>query len=90
MSEAEAPHPETPQGFHDEVAAAIEAVIPGARARVAGGGGHFSIEVVSDAFAGKRLVQRQRLVYGAITRFMSGDSAPLHAVDRLVCRTPDE
>jgi BolA protein len=29
----------------------------------AGGGGHYRLTIVSDAFAGKSLVQRHRLVY---------------------------
>ncbi|MGD9788878.1 MAG: BolA family protein [Sulfuricellaceae bacterium] len=32
----------------------------------AGGGGHFRLTIVSDAFAGKSLVQRHRLVYDAL------------------------
>ena len=73
--------------IEDEVKTAIEASIPGAVATVNGGGGHFEIDVVSSAFAGLRIVQQQRLVYGAITHLMAGDTAPVHAVDRMVCRT---
>jgi acid stress-induced BolA-like protein IbaG/YrbA len=74
--------------IHDQVKAAIEAAIPGAVAQVSGGGGHFEIEVVSAAFAGKRILEKQRMVYSAITPLMAGDAAPVHAVDRLVCNTP--
>jgi stress-induced morphogen len=42
---------------------------------------------VSDAFAGKSLVQQQQLVYAAITPLMSGDAPPVHAIDRLRTRT---
>lgn len=72
----------------DEAKAAIEAAIPGSVASVRGGGGHFEIEVVSDAFAGKRIVAQQRLVLGAIAHLMQGDAAPIHAVDTLVCKLP--
>ena len=48
--------------------------------------GHFEIEVVSTAFAGKSMVQQQQLVYGAIKELMAGDGAPVHAVDRLLTR----
>tara|TARA_B100000530_G_C15625041_1_gene355958 strand:+ start:280 stop:510 length:231 start_codon:yes stop_codon:yes gene_type:complete len=74
--------------IEEEVKQAIESAIPGAIASVVGGGGHFEIEVVSDAFAGKRILEQQRLVYSAITHLMAGDTAPVHAVDRMVCKTP--
>lgn len=50
-------------------------------------GSHISIEVVSDMFEGKRPVQRQQLVYKAIWEELQG---PVHAVDSMVCKTPDE
>lgn len=71
----------------DEIQAAIEAAIPGARASVAGGDGHYEIEVISEAFEGKRLIEKQRMVYKAIAHLMNGEAAPVHAVDRMVCRT---
>ena len=74
--------------IEEEVKAAIEAAIPDAQAVVTGGGGHFEIEVVSAEFAGKRILEQQRLVYSAISHLMAGDTAPVHAVDRMVCRTP--
>jgi acid stress-induced BolA-like protein IbaG/YrbA len=71
-----------------EAKSRIEAAIPGADVEVTGGGGHFEIRVVSDAFAGKRTMPRQRMVYMAIKELMAGDAAPIHAVDRMVCETP--
>ena len=62
--------------------------IPDAVVSVDGGGGHFTIEVTSAQFEGKRTLQRQRMVYKAIWDLMAGDNAPLHAVDALVCKTP--
>lgn len=50
-------------------------------------GSHISIEVVSEKFEGKRAVQRQQLVYKAIWEELQG---PVHAVDAMVCKTPDE
>jgi len=73
----------------DAIRSAIEERIAGAEALVAGTGGHFRIEVVSSAFAGKSLLERQRLVYGAIGHLMKGDDAPVHAVDSLNTRTPE-
>ena len=73
--------------IEEQVRHAIESTIPGSVAIVHGNGGHFDIEVTSDAFAGKRILEQQRLVYGAITHLMAGDAAPVHAVDRMVCKT---
>ena len=74
--------------IEQEVKEAIEGAIEGSVATVSGGGGHFVIEVVSDAFAGKRILEQQRLVYSAIAHLMAGDAAPVHAVDNMVCKTP--
>jgi acid stress-induced BolA-like protein IbaG/YrbA len=73
----------------EQMTAAIEENIPGAQVQVSGGGGHFEIHVVSDQFAGKRLLAKQRLVYSAIKHLMAGDNAPVHAIDRMVCETPE-
>lgn len=72
----------------DAIREAIINKIPGAEVDVAGGGGHFTIDVVSPVFAGKNMLQSQRLVYGAITHLMSGDMAPVHAIDSLTTRSP--
>jgi acid stress-induced BolA-like protein IbaG/YrbA len=74
--------------IEEQATKAIEDAIPGAQVRVTGGGGHFEIHVVSDAFEGKRILARQRMVYAAITPLMAGTNAPMHAVDRMVCETP--
>jgi acid stress-induced BolA-like protein IbaG/YrbA len=74
--------------IEEQVKQSIEAAIPESQAQVDGGGGHFNIEVVSSAFAGKRILEQQRLVYSAIAHLMAGDTAPVHAVDRMVCKTP--
>ncbi len=65
---------------------AIASKIPGAVVEVSGGGGHYSIGVVSAEFAGKGMLQNQRLVYGAITPLMSGNAPAIHAVDKLTTR----
>ena len=74
--------------IEQEVKDAIENAIEGSVATVSGGGGHFVIDVVSDQFAGKRILEQQRLVYSAITHLMAGDAAPVHAVDQMTCRVP--
>ena len=50
-------------------------------------GSHISVEVVSSNFEGKRMVQRQQLVYKAIWEEMQG---AVHAVDSMSCKTPSE
>lgn len=72
----------------EQATAAIQDALPGAAVSVRGGGGHFEIEVSAEQFAGKRLLERQRLVLSAIAHLMKGDAAPIHAVDTLVCKTP--
>jgi stress-induced morphogen len=80
------PPPEQIAGqLRDAIAAAIE----GAEIEVLPRGpGHFEISVVSTAFEGKSRVKQHQLVYGAIADLMSGNQAPVHAIDRLDCRTP--
>ena len=82
-------HPTDFQGsVIDALREAIERQVPDSRAEVNGGGGHYTIEVTSPAFAGKNMLQSQRLVYSAIADLMKGDRAPVHAVDSLKTRTP--
>lgn len=82
-------HPTNFQGsIPDAVREAIVAKIPDAQVAVQGGGGHFTIEVVSTVFAGKGMLESQRLVLGSIKHLMAGDGAPVHAVDTLKTRTP--
>jgi acid stress-induced BolA-like protein IbaG/YrbA len=50
-------------------------------------GSHIAVTVVSAKFEGKRAVQRQQLVYKAIWDELQG---PVHAVDSMICKTPDE
>lgn len=82
-------HPTNFQGsIPDAIRDAIVGKIPDAKVAVAGGGGHYTIEVVSSAFAGLGRVDAQRLVLGAIAPLMAGDLAPVHAVDTLRTRVP--
>lgn len=50
------------------------------------GGGHFIVQIVSAAFAGKSLVQRHRLVYDALGDMMDAD---IHALS-IQAKTPDD
>ena len=51
-----------------------------------GGQGHFSVDIVSAAFAGKAPLARHRLVYAALDDLMQAD---IHALS-IRARTPDE
>jgi BolA protein len=49
-------------------------------------GGHFSVVVVSDQFAGRTRMQRHQLVYQAVSELMRTD---IHALS-IQARTPQE
>jgi acid stress-induced BolA-like protein IbaG/YrbA len=72
----------------DAITAAIKDRLPDAAVEVAGGGGHYTIAVVSTAFAGKSMLESQRLVLGAIKHLLAGAAPPVHAVDSLTTKTP--
>ena len=68
---------------------AIVQALPGAEVRVSvGSPGHFSLSVRSAQFQGQNRVACQRLVYKAITPLMSGERAPVHAIDQLETLLP--
>lgn len=50
-------------------------------------GAHVEIEVISEQFEGLNAVKRHQAVYKAIWEELAG---PVHAVDRLVTKTPAE
>ena len=63
-----------------EIEALIRAALPDAEVVItdlAGDGDHYSARVVSEAFHGKSLVQRHKLVYEALGGRMGGE---LHAL----------
>jgi len=81
-------HPTNFQGaVIDALREAIERQIHNSRARV-NGDGHFSIEVMSPAFAGRSMLERPRLMYGAIAHLMQYSSVksvrPAHPPSKLV------
>lgn len=81
-------HPTDFQGsIPDAIRDAIQVRIPDAKVQASGGGGHWVIEVVSPVFAGKSLLESQRLVLGSIKHLMAGELAPIHAVDSIKTRT---
>ena len=50
-------------------------------------GGHFTVRIVSTAFAGKPLIQRHRLVHAAVADLMRRE---IHALSINKAQTPDE
>ena len=72
----------------DAIRTSVVARMPDAVVDVKGGGGHWEIAVVSTAFAGKSLLESQRMVLGAIRHLIDGPAPPVHAVDKLTTRTP--
>ncbi len=76
--------PSTASGVTRDIEQAIARELPGAVIRVrAGNPGHFDIHVTSEEFRGKSRLECQRRVYRSIAALMSGERAPVHAVDRL-------
>lgn len=72
----------------DAITSSIKDRLPDATVEVSGGGGHWSISVISTAFAGKSLLESQRLVLSAIKHLINGANPPVHAVDSLITKTP--
>jgi acid stress-induced BolA-like protein IbaG/YrbA len=63
---------------------AIAQALPGANVRVtAGQPGHFSVSVRAAQFQNQTRLACQRMVYKAIAHLMSGERAPVHAIDQL-------
>lgn len=72
----------------DAIRTSVQQRLPDAVVKVSGGGGHYTIDVVSTGFAGKSMLESQRLVLSAIKHLINGDRPPVHAVDSLTTRTP--
>ena len=74
--------------IEDQIKKAIEDYVPDSTAHVGGDGRHFEIRVISSEFAGKRTLEKQRMVYAALKDLMAGSNAPVHAIARLDTLTP--
>lgn len=71
----------------DDVKALLVAALPDIDFEVEGGGAKFSVRAVGAAFAGKRPVQRQQMVYAVLNDPLA--SGEIHAVT-MALYTPDE
>lgn len=70
-----------------DIKAMIEKGLPDARVKVMGeDGAHFEAVIVSPSFAGKRTLERHRMVYDTLGEKMGGD---IHALSMRTF-TPDE
>ena len=71
----------------EEIKKLIEDGLDGVEATVSGEGGHYEAIVVGDTFAGKSMVEQQRMVYGPLnTHITSGE---IHALT-IKAYTPDD
>ena len=61
----------------EDIQIMIERGLPGAEVQVSGDGRHFDAVVVTDAFAGKSLLEQHRMVYATLGEKMGGD---IHAL----------
>jgi len=61
----------------EDIQSKIEQGLPGAQVSVTGDGRHFEAVVVSDAFAGKGLLEQHRMVYATLGDKVGGD---IHAL----------
>ena len=73
----------------EAIAAKIQAALPDAKVELrdlTGTKDHWEATVVSEAFAGKTLIQRHRMIYDALAEEMKG---PIHALTLKVF-TPEQ
>ena len=70
----------------ENIAALIKSGIPDCEVEVDGDGTHFTAIIVSEAFAGKNMVQQHQLVYKALGDRMGGE---IHALSIQTC-TPEQ
>jgi len=71
----------------ESVKALVEAGLPGCEVFASGDGSHFDVTVISEVFAGKTPVNRQRMVYATVNEQIT--SGTLHAIN-IKTYTPEE
>jgi len=70
----------------ESIAIDDDSALHAGHAGAASGGGHFSLSIISSAFAGRAKVQRHRLVYAALGELMQHQ---IHAL-AITARAPGE
>ena len=73
---------------NEKIEELIKAGIPDAQVSVTGDGRHFEASVVSDAFEGKSLIQRHRMILATVENQIASDE--LHALSITASKTPAE
>ncbi|MBL4781178.1 MAG: BolA/IbaG family iron-sulfur metabolism protein [Porticoccaceae bacterium] len=71
----------------EEIKRLLQAALLDCEISVESDGSHLNVTVIGEVFAGKRAVQRQQLVYAALTEQIA--SGEVHAVNMKLC-TPAE
>ena len=76
-----------PSDLADEIKKRIETAIPNAHVEVmTGGDRHYALKIISESFDNMTQVKQHQLVYSAIKDLMSGNDAPIHAIDKMDLR----
>jgi acid stress-induced BolA-like protein IbaG/YrbA len=73
---------------NEQIEELIKVGIPDAQVTVTGDGRHFEASVVSDAFEGKSLIQRHRMILATVESQIASDE--LHALSITSSKTPAE
>lgn len=71
----------------DEIKQMIEVGLPDSQVSVSGDGSHFEAVVVSEAFAGKGMLQQHRMVYATLGENI--ENAAIHALS-MKTYTPEQ
>ncbi len=74
----------------DEIKQRIETAIPDSKAEVLSGSErHYELNIISALFDGLSPVKQQQMVYATIKDLMSGNDAPIHAIDKMNLSSED-
>ncbi len=65
----------SPMSLEDQVRQAVEQAVQDSTVEVVANGSHFSLKVISPVFEGKKTLEKQRIVYGALKDLMAGSNA---------------
>ncbi len=69
----------------DKIKQRISSAIPDSEAVVRlASDRHYEISVISESFNNQSQVKQHQRVYAAISDLMSGENAPIHAIDRML------
>ena len=75
--------------IEDPICRVVESSIPDSTVEIIGNGGHFSVRVTAAVFEGKKTLEKQPMVYSALTALMSGMNATVHVIGNLETLVPE-